>query len=76
MLLLGLLDMAPSYVAHANDNVTEQLKMRQPVTLDDFLSAAIADLGLDPDFRIPGLSDLKNIQITPADDFLPQAPSY
>ena len=76
MLLLGLLAMAPSYAAHANDNVTEQLRLRQAATLDDFLAAAIADLGLEQGFRIPGLSDLENIQIKPVDDFLPQAPSY
>ena len=68
--------MASSYGAHANENLTEQLEMRQAATLDDFISATVASLGLDPGFRIPGLSDLENVQITPVDDFLPQAPSY
>ena len=74
--LFGLLAMASSYGAHANENLTEQLEMRQAATLDDFISATVASLGLDPGFRIPGLSDLENVQITPVDDFLPQAPSY
>ena len=65
-LLLGILAMASSYEAHANDNETKQFRMGQTTVLDDFLAAAVVDLGLDPDFRIPGLSDLENVQITPA----------
>ena len=76
LLFFGLMAMAFAYEAHPNDNATEQLKMHQAAMLDDFLSVAAADLGLDPDFRIPGLSDLENVQITPADDFLPKSPSY
>ena len=74
-LLLGFLAVASPYEAHADDNVTEQFRMSQAKVLNDFLTAAIVDLGLDPDFRIPGLSDLENVQITPANDFLPRVPA-
>ena len=37
--------MTCSYGAHANENLTEQLEMRQAATLDDFISATVASLG-------------------------------
>ena len=51
-LLLGILAMASSYEAHANDNATKQFRMGQTTVLDDFLAAAAVDLGLDPDLSL------------------------